>query len=348
MLTIIVTTSFILALLITFLNGMNDSANSISTVIVTHVLSPKKAVLWAVLWEMMAFFLLKFSVAETMGTGIAHETYMTPYVVFSALLGALIWLALCTWKGMPISTSQALIGGIIGSVWFVYGNEALVGTDIFLILAFIVIAPLLGLIVGFFLMCIIMKLCKNMKKRTVDTLFRRLQLASSAAFSIGHGANDAQKTMGIIAIMMFMTLQNQEVSDNLRSIINVFYDQSKGFYIPDNLAILCYLIMALGIIVGGKRVIKTIGQDIARIDPARGFCAETSGALTLIISSVFGIPVSSSHTISGSIIGVGLTSGMKSVHWDTAKRIVIAWIWTIPAPLIISGIINLLINNYLN
>jgi PiT family inorganic phosphate transporter len=184
-----------------------------------------------------------------------------------------------------------------------------------------------------------MRLCKNFNKKKLDKVFKKLQLASSAAFSLGHGANDAQKTIGLISIMLFTSLQSPEISDEFKNIISLFFDAEKGYHVPQIVALICYLMIALGTLVGGKNVIKTTGTGIVKITPDKGFCAETVGATTVIGCSLFGIPVSTSHSIVGSIIGVGLTNGVKSISWGTAKSILWAWVLTIPAPLLISGIL---------
>lgn len=343
MLVFVIAASLILAFVITFLNGMNDAANAVSCIIATKVLTPKQAVAWTAFWEFMAFFIFKVSVAKTMGTGIAQEQYITPYVVLCALIGASLWIWLCTRYGLPISSSHALIGGIIGPVWFVHGTAGLVGSGIFIIVLFIVLAPLLGLIFGFILMCIVMALFKNANKRKLDKVFKKLQLLATTAFSLGHGANDAQKTMGIIAILIFTSLQSPEITGWFHNLLSSIYNIDKGFYIPNGIAVACYILMASGILIGGKNVIKTMGSSIIKITPQKGFCAETACATTLIISSIFGIPVSSSHTIIGSIIGVGMTEGVKSISWSTAKRIIWAWALTIPAPLIIAGVLYIIL-----
>ncbi len=345
MLEILVITTLVIAVSITFLNGMNDAANAISTVIVTRVLTPIQAVIWAAFWEFMAFFIFKVTVAEMIGGGIVQHEYMNPYIIFSALVGAVIWVWLCTHYGMPISTSQALVGGLIGAVWFVHGADALVMTNIIWIFAFIIIAPVAGMLVGFFIMCLVLFICKKFKRNKVENVFKRMQLISSAAFSLGHGANDAQKTMGIMAITMLIVLQTPEISEPLHNAVGIIYDGEKGFYIPNSLAILCYVIISAGILGGGKKVIKTMGKEIARMDNARGFCAEISGALTLIVSSIFGMPISSSHSLIGAINCVGLTDGVKSVKWVTAKKIIWSWLMTIVAPMVISGLIYMLIYN---
>lgn len=344
MLVSIIVASLLLALLITFLNGMNDAADAVSCLITTRVLTPFKAVAWAAFWGFMAYFFFDSHVAETMSQGIVDSQYINPYVVFCALVGASLWIWICTWLGLPISSSQALVGGIIGPVLFAFGSEALVSKGIFIIIAFTILTPIIGIILGFFLQCLIMRLFKNSNRKKSDKLFKKLQLVSSAAFSLGHGANDAQKTIGLISIMLFTSLQSPEITDGLKNVLSFFYDAEKGFHVPQIVAVLCYLMMALGTLVGGKNVIKTTGSGIVKITPDKGFCAETVGATTVITCSLFGIPVSTSHSIVGSIIGVGLTNGVKSISWSTAKSIVWAWILTIPAPLLISGILYLLIN----
>ena len=211
-------------------------------------------------------------------------------------------------------------------------------------LAFIILSPLIGLFLGFFLECIFLKVFKNKSRKKVDKLFKILQHFSTAAFCIGHGSNDAPKTMGIIAVLMASVFTTQGVSSGTQDFIRNFYDNTQAFHIPDTLAVICYIIMSLGILIGGKNVIKTMGGGLSKITPIRGFSAEFAGATTLIATSFMGIPVSTTHTITGGVIGVGLTDGVKSVKWVTAKRIVLSWILTIPVPLVISGVLNLLFN----
>ena len=339
MLAFIVASSLILALLITFLNGMNDAADAVSCIITTRVLTPLKAVAWAAFWGFMAYFIFNSHVAETMSRGLVEAQYMNPYVVFSALVGAALWIGMCTWLGLPISSSQALIGGIIGPVLFSQGTSALVLDGVFLVLLFMILTPVIGMVLGFFMQCLIMRICKNSNKKKLDKVFRKLQLVSAAAFSLGHGANDAQKTIGLISIMLFTSLQSPEITENFKNIIALFFDADKGYHVPQIVAVICYLMIALGTLIGGKNVIKTTGTGIVKITPDKGFCAETVGATTVIGCSLFGIPVSTSHGIVGSIIGVGLTNGVKGINWGTAKSILWAWVLTIPAPLLISGLL---------
>ncbi|MCF0201437.1 MAG: inorganic phosphate transporter [Bacteroidales bacterium] len=351
LLTLAIVLSILLAFVFTFLNGMNDAANSISTIIATKVMTPIQAIVWASFWEFTAFIFIRmilsqqFAVGNTMAN-FAEQSVITPYLVLSALVGAAIWVAVCTKMGMPISTSHALIGGIIGAAWFVNGGSVLHLKPILITLSFIIFSPLIGLFLGFFLECIFLKIFKNKPRKKVEKLFKRLQHFSTAAFCIGHGSNDAPKTMGIIAILMASVFTTPGVSQGMQDFIGLFYDSSKSFHIPDTLAVICYVIMSLGILIGGKNVIKTMGGGLAKINPVRGFSAEAAGATTLIVTSMLGIPVSTTHTITGGVIGVGLTDGIKSVKWVTAKRIVLSWILTIPVPLLISGILNTLLNSF--
>ena len=277
----IVLLAIVIALLFDFLNGMNDAANSIATIVATRVFSPTMAVCWAAFWNFAAIFIFGVSVAHTMGEGIVDPSKINEYLILAALIGSVIWVWLCTHFGMPISVSHALIGGLIGPVWFTFGGDALVASGIFKIAIFIVLSPLIGMILGFFMMCLTMLVFHKKHPMKVEGLFKGLQLFSSAIFSL----------------------------------------------------------IALGTIIGGKKVIKTLGDGLARLKPVQGFCAETSGALTLMGTAVLGIPVSTTHTITGSIIGVGITKGVASVRWATATNIVAAWILTIPATVVMSGLV---------
>lgn len=328
MLTLVII-GIVIALMFDFLNGMNDAANSIATIVASRVLSPVMAVLWAAFWNFAAFFLFSVTVANTVGKGIVLQSVTNPYMILSALIGAVIWVWICTVKGLPISVSHSLIGGLIGSALFIHGSQALVWSGILKITLFIVLAPVIGLVFGFLLMCVMMWLFRRSNPFKTDKLFHGLQLLSSAIFSLGHGGNDAQKTMGIIAILLFSggVLEGE-------------------FHIPDWVAFTCYATIALGTLIGGRKVIKTLGDGLASIKPFQGFCAETAGALTLIGTAIGGIPVSTTHTITGAIIGVGVTKGFASVRWGTAANIVTAWIITIPATLVISGVIYWIIRMF--
>lgn len=337
MLTIVIA-GIIIALVFDFLNGMNDAANSIATIVSTRVLSPGAAVLWAAFWNFAAFFIFGVSVAKTMGKGIIEPDIVNEYLILSALIGSVIWVYVCTHFGLPISVSHALIGGMIGPALFVNGSQALIYSGIFKIAVFIVLSPLIGMTLGFILMSITLFVFQRRHPLKVEKGFKIMQLFSSAVFSLGHGGNDAQKTMGIIAILLFSVAGSNEF------ISSYLYDIEKGFHVPGWLTITCYSVIALGTIMGGWKVIKTLGDGLSKLKPIHGFCAETSGALTLIGTAFLGIPVSTTHTITGSIIGVGMTRGFASVKWITAKKIVWAWVLTIPATMVISGLIYLVIN----
>lgn len=336
----VVLIAIIIALLFDFLNGMNDAANSIATIVSTRVLSPTAAVLWAAFWNFAAVFIFGVSVAETMGKGIVEPGVINEWVILAALIGSVVWVWVCTHLGMPISVSHALIGGLIGPVWFSAGSDFLIGSGIAKIGLFIVLSPLIGMTLGFIMMCLTMLVFKKRTPVKVEGIFKKMQLFSSAIFSLGHGGNDAQKTMGIIAILLF------SVSGSNEFVSTYLYDANMGFHVPMWLVGTCYSVIALGTITGGWKVIRTLGDGLAKLKPVQGFCAETAGALTLIGTAVSGIPVSTTHTITGSIIGVGITRGVASVKWATAKNIVGAWILTIPATLTLSGLIYLLMEYF--
>lgn len=338
MLTVVIA-GIIIALLFDFLNGMNDAANSIATIVSTKVLSPGLAVLWAAFWNFAAFFVFGIHVANTIGKGIIDPNIVNPQLILSALIGAVVWVWVCTHNGLPISVSHALIGGMIGPAWFVFGSDALVATGILKIALFIVLSPLIGSLLSFIMMSLTLWVFKKKNPLKVEGIFKVMQLFSSAVFSLGHGGNDAQKTMGIIAILLF------SVSGTNSFIDTYLYDNTGEFHVPFWLIITCYSVIALGTITGGWKVIRTLGDGLAKLKPVQGFCAETAGAMTLIGTALGGIPVSTTHTITGSIIGVGLTKGAASVKWATAKNIVAAWVLTIPATLVISGLIYLFISS---
>ena len=340
----IVLITVVIALLFNLTNGMNDAANCIASVVATKALSPKQAVAWAAIFNFSALFIFDMTVASTMGKGIVSESCIDVYVILAALLGSVIWIFVCTKLGLPISASHALIGGLIGPVWFVYGSQYLVTSGIFTIVAFIVISPLLGMLMGFFLNCFFMLVLKKAPARKVDKHFRRLQLVSSAAFSLGYGGNDGQKTMGVIAILLASAYAAQPDSPIIRLLYgNGFEACGAGvdFFVPGWLKYTCYGLISLGTITGGWQVIRTLGDGLSKLTPVKGFCSEASGAITLIVTAVLGIPVSTTHTVTGAIIGTGLDRGVKRVKWMTAKNIVWAWVLTIPAVIVVSGLVYL-------
>jgi PiT family inorganic phosphate transporter len=311
----------ILALLFDFLNGFHDSANSIATIVSTRVLRPKYAVIWAAFFNFIAFLLLNLHVANTMGKGIIDIAIVDQRVIFGTLVGACIWDLITWYFGLPTSSSHALIGGLIGAALVKTGQQALVWHGIMKTVVFIFVSPVVGLLLAWFFGCIVYWACRKTTPRKVDNIFRKGQLLSAAFYSIGHGGNDAQKTMGIIASLLF--------SAGLLG---------KTFHIPLPVVLACHAAIALGTMFGGWRIVKTMGQKVAKLRPVDGFCAESSAALTLIISTIFGIPVSTTHTITGAIMGVGSLRRLSAVRWGVAGRIVWAWILTIPASAIIAAL----------
>ncbi|HOG08123.1 MAG: inorganic phosphate transporter [Syntrophales bacterium] len=315
------------ALVFDFLNGFHDSANAISTIVSTRVLSPRYAVLWAAFFDFAAVFFIGVPVAKTIGTGIIDPAIVNNYIILAALGGAIIWNIITWWFGLPSSSSHALIGGLIGAGIMKGGTGTLVLSGITKTSLFIVVSPVLGLILGWVLMVIVLNISRNSNVARSEKIFRKLQLVSAAVYSMGHGTNDAQKTMGIIAIILF----------------------SKGllgptFYVPFWVVITCYTVIALGIMSGGWRIVKTMGTKITKLKPIGGFCAETAAAISIIGASLAGIPVSTTHTITGAIVGVGATRRLTAVRWGVAGSIVWAWILTIPLSALISAILYILIN----
>jgi len=302
----------IVALVYDFLNGMNDAANSIATIVSTRVLSPRMAVIWAAFFNFAAIFVFGLSVANTIGKGIVVPEVVSQYTILASLLGAGTWVLLCTLLGLPISVSHALIGGLIGPALLVGGTGALVASGIFKILLFIVLSPIIGFVLGYFIMVGTLWVCRTLPPQKVDGFFRVMQLVSSAFFSLGHGGNDAQKTMGIMAMSLYAAGLTAE------------------FHVPFWVVISAYSAIALGTLIGGQKVIKTLGVGLTDLKPMGGFSAETAGALTLAGTAVLGIPVSTTHTITGAIMGVGVTRRLSAIKWGTALNIVAAWVLTIP------------------
>jgi PiT family inorganic phosphate transporter len=310
-----------LALLFDFLNGMNDAANSIATVVSTRVLSPRFAVAWAAFFNFAAAFLFGVHVATTIGTGVVHPEIVTPMMMLAVLVGAIVWTYLCTHVGLPISVSHALVGAMVGAGLVKAGPSALVVSGLVKIVLFIVLAPLIGMALGAALIIAVMWACRRAAPGPIDRWFRRLQLVSAALYSLGHGANDAQKTMGIIAVLLYST---GHLGDT--------------FYVPAWVIFACYAAIALGTLAGGWRVIETLGMRMSKLRPVDGFCAETAAASSILLSTFGGIPVSTTHTITGSIIGVGLPTKLGAIRWGIAYRIVWAWILTIPASALVAAL----------
>jgi PiT family inorganic phosphate transporter len=311
----------LLALTFDFLNGFHDSANSIATVVSTRVLSPQQAVIWAAFFNFIAFLFFGLHVANTIGKGIIDIHIVDSQIVFGALMGGCAWNIITWYFGLPTSSSHALIGGLVGSALVKAGTGSLVWSGIIKTVAFILISPVVGLLLGVVYGVIVNWLAHKSSPSQVDHLFRKGQLVSAALYSLGHGGNDAQKTMGIIASLLF--------SAGLLG---------KEFHIPFWVVISCQAAIAMGTMFGGWRIVKTMGQKVAKLRPVDGFCAESGAATSLFIASAFGIPVSTTHTITGAIMGVGSLKRMSAVRWGVAGNIIWAWIITIPCSAAISAI----------
>jgi PiT family inorganic phosphate transporter len=303
----------LLALAFDFMNGFHDAANSIATVVSTGVLKPWQAVLWAAFFNVLAWAVFHLSVAATVGKGIIDPQFVDSRVIFGALIGAISWNLITWYYGIPSSSSHALIGGMIGAALAKSGIAPLLWPGILQTSSFIFVSPMLGMLLGALIMLTLSWLCFRQTPRRVDRWFRSLQLVSSAAYSIGHGGNDAQKTMGIIWLLL--------IANGITS----------ADRLPTWVVISCFLAIGLGTMFGGWRIVKTMGQRITKLKPVGGFAAETAGSIALFTATYFGIPVSTTHTITGAIIGVGTTRGSSAVRWGVAGSIVIAWIVTIPA-----------------
>jgi PiT family inorganic phosphate transporter len=313
----------ILALLFDFLNGMNDAANSIATIVSTRVLTPRFAVAWAAFFNMVAAFGFGVAVAKTIGKGIVSPEILSLWFVLAVLLGAIVWTYTCTMLGLPISVSHALVGGIIGAGLVKGGVKVLVMKSIIKIAAFIILSPLIGFLLGISFSIATAWVFRRWSPLRVDRLFRAGQLLSSALFSLGHGANDAQKTMGIIVMVL------------------VAAGWQKGFNVPLWVILSCHFAIAMGTLLGGWRVVKTMGMRVTKLIPVSGFCAEAAAAASIIGSSLGGIPVSTTHTITGGIIGVGSLHRLSAVKWGVAGNIVVAWVLTLPGAALISSLIYL-------
>jgi PiT family inorganic phosphate transporter len=311
----------ILALAFDFLNGFHDSANSIATIVSTRVLSPRIAVIWAALFNFIAFLFFGLHVATTIGKGIVDIAVIDKGIIFGTLAGACGWNIITWYFGLPTSSSHALIGGMIGAALVKAGPKSLVWGGILKTITFIFVSPIVGLILGLLIGIAVYWLFRKSSPLQVGHIFRKGQLLSAAFYSMGHGGNDAQKTMGIIASLLF--------SAGLLG---------SKFHIPFWIVFACYTAIALGTMFGGWRIVKTMGQKVAKLKPVDGFCAEFGAAITLFISSSFGIPVSTTHTITGSIMGVGSVKRLSAVRWGVAGRIVWAWILTIPCSAIMSAL----------
>ncbi|HRL35895.1 MAG TPA: inorganic phosphate transporter [Ottowia beijingensis] len=312
----------VLAIAFDFMNGFHDAANSIATVVSTGVLRPVHAVVFAAFFNFIAIFIFHLSVAATVGKGIVQPGVVDTHVVFGALVGAISWNLLTWYYGIPSSSSHALIGGIVGAVIAKAGVGQLIASGIVKTVAFIFVSPFLGYLLGSLMMVAVAWLFRRTRPGRVDKWFRRLQLVSAGAYSLGHGGNDAQKTIGIIWMLLIAT----------------GYTAASDAAPPLWVIVSCYVAIAVGTMFGGWRIVKTMGQKITKLKPVGGFCAETGGALTLFIATGLGVPVSTTHTITGAIVGVGSTQRASAVRWGVAGNIVWAWILTIPASALVAAL----------
>ncbi len=309
----------LVALAFDFLNGFHDSANSIATVVSTRVLSPRKAVAWAAFFNFIAAFMFTLKVAGTLGKGLVELSAVNQYVILSGLVGAIAWDLITWYYGLPTSSSHALMGGYAGAAVAKAGFSVIILHGWVPTLIFIVIAPVMGLVIAFLLMTAVMWMFHNRSSLKVNKAFRRLQLLSAAFLSLGHGTNDAQKTMGVITGLL------------------VTAGFLKSFAVPVWVILVCHFAIASGTLFGGWRIVKTMGQKITKLRPVNGFCAETAGGITLLIGTFLGIPISTTHTINGGIMGVGATNRLSAVRWGVAGNIVISWVLTIPLSALIGA-----------
>lgn len=310
-----------LALLFDFLNGMHDAANSIATIVSTRVMPPQYAVFWAAFFNFIAFLFFGLHVANTIGTGLIDPGLIDGHVIFGALVGAIAWNLITWWGGIPSSSSHALIGGLVGAGVAKAGFPAIAWTGLGKTIAGIVLSPAGGLVLALLLVLIVSWIFVRATPFAVDSTFRRLQFVSASLYSLGHGGNDAQKTMGIIAVLLY----SQGILGS-------------EFHVPFWVVITCQAAMGLGTLAGGWRIVKTMGSKITHLKPMQGFCAETGGAIALFAATELGVPVSTTHTITGSIVGVGVARRVSAVRWNIASGIVVAWVITLPAAAIIGGI----------
>jgi PiT family inorganic phosphate transporter len=319
--TIEIAAVIVVALVFDFVNGFHDAANSIATVVSTRVLSPRYAVIWAAFFNFIAFLVFETHVANTIGKGVVDPQVIDTPVVFAALVGAIVWDLITWWSGIPSSSSHALIGGLAGAAVARAGSTTLDGAGLTKIGTSIVLSPLIGLALGFWLMVAVFWLFRRQTPAHIDAWFRRGQLVSAGLYSLGHGGNDAQKTMGIITVLLWA---NGLLGDT--------------FHVPLWVVLACHAAMGLGTLSGGWRIVRTMGLGITKLKPDGGFCAETGGAMTLFLATNLGIPVSTTHTITGAIVGVGSVASASAVRWGVAGRIVWAWVLTIPCSAFIAAL----------
>jgi PiT family inorganic phosphate transporter len=340
-------TIIVLALVFDFINGFHDAANSIATVVTTKVLTPVQAVIWAAAFNFVAFFIAKYAIGEF---GIANtvaktviEQYITLPIVLSGLLAAIIWNLFTWWFGIPSSSSHTLIGGFAGAAIAAYGFQSIHVSTIILIASFIVLAPLIGMLGGTLITILTMHISKKAKPRKAEHWFKRLQLVSSAALSIGHGLNDSQKVMGIIAITLISVQGKMDLPSWMQlSDFSQFKDSDTFDWIP----FACFTVIGIGTLSGGWKIIKTMGNKITKINSFEGFCAQTSAALTLYLTEIIKVPVSTTHVITGSIMGVGATKRLSAVRWGVTRQLLVAWLLTIPVSAVLAALIFLIVQMF--
>jgi PiT family inorganic phosphate transporter len=358
----------VVAIIFDFINGFHDAANSIATVVSTQVLSPVAAVIWAAFFNVVAFWIFKLHVADTVAKTVSGD--VTLYVVLAGLIAATVWNLITWWLGIPSSSSHTLIGGFAGAAiahggwdvigWYKAGKEGAAWYDggmpsgVFVVFAFIVVAPFIGMFLSYIISVITLHICKNSAPAKIDKIFRRLQLVSSAAFSLGHGGNDAQKVMGIISAALIVYMKYlQELNLPIPDWANVIQEtdiatgKTSIKHIPAWVEISCYTAIGMGTMMGGWKIVKTMGSKITKLTPFEGFAAETAGAVTLFGTSSLGIPVSTTHTITGSIIGVGMLKRISAVRWGVTISLLWAWVLTIPVTGAIAALIYFFINDVL-
>jgi PiT family inorganic phosphate transporter len=316
----------LLALVFDFLNGFHDAANSIATIVSTRVLSPRKAVVWAAFFNLVAALVFDVHIAKTMGKGLIELAAVNEYVIMGGISGAIVWNLITWYYGIPSSSSHALIGGYAGAAIAKAGFGAIIAAGWWKTMMFIVIAPMLGMVLGYFLQILVLWIVRRKSYSKVNVTFRRLQLLSAALYSLGHGTNDAQKTMGIMTGLL------------------VTAGYLATFEVPLWVVLLSHFAIALGTLFGGWRIVRTMGSRITKLKPSDGFCAETAGGITLLLTAFFGIAVSTTHTIAGAIMGVGATKRLSAVRWGVAGTMIWAWILTIPASALVSGLCYFAIN----
>lgn len=331
----VVAIGVLLAFIFDFANGWNDSANSVATIVATRVLRPLGAVLWAAAFNFLAVFLLDVKVARMIGKGVIDPSAVTEIVVLAALVGAIIWTVWCTHLGLPISVSHSLVGGLVGAGLAHGGVNVIKWSGVGKIAVFMAVAPIMGLVLGYVLIALINRVLFRVRRKTTEAWFKRLQLISAAFYSLGHGTGDAQKTMGIIAALLFTA--GMGVNPHGSWLVQSSFDRA-GF-VPNWVVFGSHAVIALGTLFGGWRVIRTMGIRLTHIKPREGFCAEASAAASIIGTAYFGIPVSTTHTITGAIMGVGIIRRLSAVRWGVAANIVMAWILTIPAAGISAGVV---------